>query len=217
MQFTINLKAGRRHRQQTAGRLFIIRSATSAADVWLYKGQEELESIDDATTGFKARVPDQFSHVELQSPIDATLVIVISGGMVDFDFITGTTINATVNGPFPLPVETTRGILPGTPLYVAGITYSDVPATALADDVAVAIGPVAAQIVAASATRKALRIANIGTDPMAIGAAGITWAKRCIVLYPGDVWHEDRGANLAWYAITDAAKAASATAQEVIA
>jgi hypothetical protein len=52
---------------------------------------------------------------------------------------------------------------------------------------------------------------------VAIGPAGLTWAKRVIVLDVGDVWIEDRGANLAWSAICDAAKTASVTWQGITA
>jgi hypothetical protein len=215
MQFTINLTAGVRVRQETAGALFVIKSASAPVDVWLYDGSRELEVVRSVKAGTKARVPGRFSAVDLRCDVGAVVEFVISDGLVDFDFVTGTTVKVAADTP--LPVSNDRGGAPGTPLYVSGLTLSDTPAVTLQDDAAVAIGPAAALIVAANAARKALRIANIGTDPMTIGAAGITWAKRCIVLDPGDVWVEERGANLAWYGITDAGLSASATAQEVIA
>ncbi|RVU46100.1 hypothetical protein [Rubrivivax rivuli] len=70
-------------------------------------------------------------------------------------------------------------------------------------------------IAAANAARRTLRICNLGPDPVAIGAAGLTWAQRCIVLLAGDVWVEDRGGNLAWSGICEAGKNASVTWQGV--
>lgn len=216
MQFTLNLAAGVRTRQETAGALFVIKSTTAPVDVWLYDSGRELEAVRGVKAGTKARVPGRFTALDLRCDVAATLEIIVSDGAVDFDFFAGATINSVIAGPLPLPVTNDRGGI-SNPMYVSGLTYSDAPATSLTDGAAVAIGPAAVQIVAANANRKALRIANIGTDDMTIGAAGITWAKRCIVIAPGDIWVEERGSNLAWYGITDAAKSASATAQEVIA
>lgn len=216
MQFTLNLAAGVRTRQETAGALFVIKSTTAPVDVWLYDSGRELEAVRGVKAGTKARVPGRFTALDLRCDVAATLEIIVSDGAVDFDFFAGATINSVISGPLPLPVQNDRGAL-GNPVYVSGLTYSDAPATSMAHTGPVAMGPVAAQIVAADAARKALRIANLSGDDLAIGPAGITWATRCIVLSPGDVWVEERGANLAWYGITDAAKAASATAQRVIA
>jgi hypothetical protein len=96
------------------------------------------------------------------------------------------------------------------------VTYADAPAVTLTDNAAVAVTNIEAALVAANASRRGLRITNIGTDPVAIGFTGITWAKRCIVLDVGDTWIEERAANLAWSAICDAAKTASVTVQQVI-
>jgi hypothetical protein len=40
---------------------------------------------------------------------------------------------------------------------------------------------------------------------VAIGSATLTWAKAAVIIQPGDTWVEERGANLAWYCITQAA------------
>jgi hypothetical protein len=216
MQFTVNLTAGQRQRQQTAGRFFLILDTGAAAtiEVALMRGTQELERIRTAARGFKARTPEGFTHVELRATVNATAEIIISDGMVDFDFFAGASVQATIAGPLPVPVSNDRGS-PGNLLHVAGVSLADAPATAVTNNAPVACGPVAAVVAAADATRRALRFHNLGPDPVAIGAAGITWANRVIVLEPGDVWIEDRAANLAWSAITDAAKAASVTAQGV--
>lgn len=222
MQFLLNLAAGQRIRQQTPGRYFMIVSADvdTPVQIDMWAGSRLLESITTARAGFKARMPADvaggFTHVELQADVNVALQVVISDGLVDFDFFAGANVNATIVGPNPLPVQNDRGA-PANPVYVSGITYSDAPATSLSDKAAVAVNDTADLIVAANANRKALRIANLGTDPVALGAAGITWAKRCIVLEAGDVWIEERGANLEWYAITNTGLSASVTAQEVLA
>ena len=88
-------------------------------------------------------------------------------------------------------------------------------AATLQDNAAVAVGDSATLIVGKNGTRRALRIGNVGINPVALGASGITWAKRVIVVAPGDVWTEDEAPNLAWYAITETGLLSSVTAQEV--
>lgn len=93
-------------------------------------------------------------------------------------------------------------------------------AVTLQDNAATAVASTAVALVAANPSRRSLRITNLGPDPVALGAAGITWVKRCIVLNAGastgDTHFEDNAANLAWYAICDAGKSASVTTQEVL-
>lgn len=219
MQFTINLQAGARSRQETAGRFFLILStgAATTVEVALMRGNLELERIRTASRGFKARVPgDGFTHVELIAGTNAQAEIIISDGLVDFDFFAGAAVQATITGPLPLPVSNDRGT-PGNLLHVTGVSLADTPATSLNEPAAIAVNDTVDVLVAANANRRALRVANLGPDPVAIGSAGITWARRVIVLEAGDVWIEDRAANLAWSGITDAAKAASVTVQEVLA
>lgn len=216
MQQTANLTAGTRTRVDVAGRHFLALSTGAAASIelWVYRGNEELEYIRTAMRGFKARVPEGFTRIEVRSSVAAVCEFVISNGVVDFDFITGTSVQATIAGPLPVPVSNDRGS-PGNLLYVSGVTLADAPAVAASSNVAVACGPVAAVVAAADATRRALRICNLGPDPVSIGPAGLTWAQRVIVLRAGDVWIEDRAANLAWSGITDAALTASVTWQGV--
>lgn len=211
MQFQINLAAGQRMRQQTAGRLFVIISTGAAPSVavTLWNGNTPLEEISTAGRGFKARVEEPsfmgFTHVDLVAPVDCAVQVVISNGLVDFDTISGATVNAVLD----------RGA-PANPLYVAGLTYADAPASSMANIAPVAVAAAAVQLVPSNAARKALRLANIGAAPVAIGAAGITWAGRCIVLQPGDVWIEERGHNLAWFGICETATS-SITGHEVMA
>lgn len=218
MQQTANLTAGERIRVDVAGRHFLALSTGAAASIelWIYRENEELEYIRTAMRGFKARVLEGFTRVEVRSSVNAVCEFVLSNGVVDFDFITGTSVQATIAGPLPVPVSNDRGS-PGNLLFVSGVTLADAPAVAASSNVAVACSAVAAVIAAANANRRALRICNLGPDPVSIGPVGLTWAQRAVVLLAGDVWVEDRGANLAWSGITDAALTASVTWQGITA
>jgi hypothetical protein len=217
MQLFQNLTAGQRVKIDTAGRFFLLvdTGAASSIEVKLDLPGQNDELIQQARAGFRARLMTaRFSRVFLLAAVDCQVEIIISDNDVDFSFRDGAEVNATIVGPTPVPVSNDRGS-PGNLLHVAGVSIADAPATAVTNNAPVACGPVAAVVAAADATRRALRFHNLGPDPVAIGAAGITWANRVIVLGVGDVWIEDRAANLAWSAITDAGKAASVAAQGV--
>jgi hypothetical protein len=119
---------------------------------------------------------------------------------IDFDFTEGATVNAIIQG-LPLAVSNDRGA-PGNPVTVTAVTVNDAPATGAANQAPVTANTTGVVVAAANAARRELRITNLGPNPIAIGAAGLTWANRAVVLEVGDTWVENRGANLAWTAIT---------------
>lgn len=218
MQFTVNLIAGEKRRMEVQGLQFLIVSATVATPVAValrWRG-EELESVTTAGRGFRARVDKPgFDAVELTAVANTQLEIIVTASTVEFDFVTGAQVVATIAN-LPLAVANDRGS-PGNLMFVSGVSLADAPATAVINGAAVACGPAAVVVSAANAARRALRFLNLGPDPVALGPAGLTWATRTIVVEVGDVWVEDRAANLAWSAITDAGKAASVTAQAITA
>lgn len=217
MQITVNLTAGQWVNQATAGLFFVLLDAGAAGAIELrfMRGTQPIEEVRTARRGFKARTPQGFTHIMLRAVANTTAEIIISEGAVDIDVIDGASVLATIQG-LPLPVSNDRGT-PGNLMHVTAVTVADAPATSTTNAAPVAAGPVAAVVVAANAARRAVRFTNLGPDAVALGAAGLAWANRCIVLEVGDTWIEDRAANLAWSAITDAGKAASVARQEVIA
>lgn len=209
MQFTANLSAGRRARQQTAGGYFVLLS-TGAADtieLWLMDGTREIEYVRTAKKGLQARLPDaRFTSVEFSSAVDATIEFVISDGQVDFDFVDGAVVHIG---------DEERGETLAKPLFVSGLTLEDTPATAITDGGPVAATDAPGVLLAANANRKAFRVVNLGPDEAAIGGAGLTWANRTIVLSPGFGWAEKDAAPLAWRAVCDAGKTAAFNVQEL--
>ena len=206
MEFNLSLLAGQPARPGAAGALFVLKSTgvASSIGVKLWRGTYPLEELTTATRGTKARVMDggRFDQVELVSGVDCVVSFVVSDGAVDFDFVAGSVVSI--------------GNTIGNPVPVTAVTVADTPATSAASGGPVACSAVSVVVAAASITRKELRIANIGLDPVAIGPPGLIWAQRCIVLQPGDMWVEQRGSNLAWVALTDVGGSASVTVQEVL-
>jgi hypothetical protein len=221
MQIKVPLKAGQNTRVSLGCKSLLLASTgvASSVDVTIeFRGNQQPESMGDLVRGFKIRLLDPLELMEtivLVAPVDCVVTLLTSNQNIDFNFSDGLKVTATID-PSQLPLATANDKgAPGNPVYVSGITYSDAPATALVDNAPVSVTATGAAVLAALGTRKSIRFANLGPDPVAIGFTGITWAKRAIVLNAGDVWLEDRAANLAWAAITDTAKTASLTAQEV--
>lgn len=104
-----------------------------------------------------------------------------------------------------------------TPLQVEGsLSISDVSAASMQDNAAITVGATATLLVTANPNRIELEFFNVGTNPVAIGTAGITWAKRCTPIETGDSRIQTSGANLAWYGICAATESASVTVREVL-
>lgn len=214
MQYTVNLKAGQWARQATRGAFFLIITPGVAGQLevrLLDQSTEPVEEVRTAGRGFRVRMQagGLFQSVEMRAAVDTTAEIIITESLVDFDFLTGAQVSVAGQ------VDLTRGA-PGNPLAVTAVTVNDTPATAVNNLAAVAVGAAGAALVVANAARRELRFTNIGPDPVALGAPGLTWAQRAVILYPGDTWVENRAANLAWSAITDAAGAATVGMQQVL-
>lgn len=221
MQFTINLKNGVKAKQGTAGSYFLILDdggSGAVIDTTFRQHTHVIEEIRTAKRGTKARMAHgQFTSIEMTADRDCTLEIIISDGAVDVDYFAGASVNATIVGPLPVPVANDRGA-PGNPIFVNG-TIAGVPtAVALTDDAAVAVTAALTAVAAANANRIRLVFTNLDpVNAVALGGPALTWAKRSIVLQPGDTWIEDKASNLAWSAICDATLTASVGVQEVTA
>lgn len=209
MRYALNLTANVPLRQPFRGRCVALMSIGVASEVNLTlfgASQQDQEVFGDVGANFSVYSPDYaFSGAEIVSDVDTTVEILVTPYRVE-----------TLDGA-NLTVTTTRGGAPGTPLYVSGLTLDQTPAGSIVDDAAVAVTDVGAALVAADATRLEVRFANIGASPCALGTVGITWAKRVIVLQPGDVWIETKAAALAWRGITDTGLTASITMQRLMA
>jgi hypothetical protein len=165
--------------------------------------------------GFAFRSQEPIQTLVLTAAVDCTVVLLTSKNLIELNFTDGARLTATIDpAQLPLQVQNDKGTV-GDPLYVSGITYNDAPAVTLQDNTAAAVTSTGVSLLAANAVRKSARFTNLGPDPVTIGTTGHTWAKRCLILNMNDTWVEERAANLAWTAITDATKTASVTVQEV--
>ena len=213
MQYRITLQAGVKKRQEFQGTTLVLMDigAATQLDMSIDVVGYAVEELRGLKKGTRIRGPG-FTGASFTAAVDCTIEVFTSQADLTINTNDGATVNANIIGT--VPVSNDRGSI-GAPIYVSGMTYTDAPAVTLVDNAAVAVTSAGAALVAANAVRKSVRFTNIGTDPVAIGFTGITWAKRCLILNSGDTWLEDRAANLAWDAICDTAKTASITVQEV--
>lgn len=215
-QYSCNVKANVPFPLGVVGSYFSILETGSAGFVGMriMRGSQEVEQVRTARRGLQARVREKFNSVELRSTIDTTVEVIVSDGEVEVDSTDGASVLATIANT-PLPVVNDRGT-PGVPMHVVGLTANDAPATGMAEPAAVAVNAAITPLVGADVTRRSVRFHNQGANPVAIGGAGLTWAKRAIVVQPGDIWIEDRAGNLALYAICDAGQATTVGVQGVL-
>lgn len=215
MQYTLNLVAGQDLRQEFTGRTLVILSIVGAASINMDVEMSGFatERLRGIKAGARLRSGVGFTSAVFRSNTNCVLEVVATDADLSVNMIDNATVQAQIVGQ-PVAVVNDRGA-PGNPVNVVGITYADAPATGVVNNAPVACGPVIAQLIAASATRRHARFCNLGPNPVTLGPAGHTWARRCIVLEVGDVWIEERAANLGWFGITDAGGAASVTVQEV--
>jgi hypothetical protein len=216
-RYSVPLAAGKKTRLPYPGRALQIVStgAANTVDVEVeWGGDQQNTELFGAFNDGDAIKGGAFAFLGLSLTAAVDCVVDLLVSRQDVALVNGQSVNATIVNPLPVPVDLDRGDNPATPVYVSGTVLGDTPANTVTDAAAVAAGPVAAALLAADATRLEAVIFNQGPDPVALGMAGITWAKRAIVLNAGDVWIESRAAGKAWYAITDAGLNASVTVQE---
>lgn len=218
MQYTLNLTAGVTQRQQTSGSFFLLMDigVASSIDVVFRVHTQIAEHITSAKRGLKARLDagQRFTSIEFLSTVNCQIQVTISDGLVDISD-DGNNVNATIVG-LPLAVVNDRGS-PGNPVFINGTVAGLPAAVAIVNDAPLAMSAGFTPIVAANANRVSLRLTNTGANPVALGAAGLTFANGAVILQPGDTWIEERAANLAWGGICGGALASTIAVQEVTA
>lgn len=219
MQYTINLPANVPIRQGTSGRFFLLTDigVATSIDVQFRVHAQVAEHVTQAKRGLKATLDrgEHFTSIDFLSTVPCVVTFIISDGLVDISQLDGANVNATIVG-LPLAVSNDRGSA-GNPVFINGTVAGLPPAVAIVNDVPVPMTAAIANIVAANANRVSVRMTNTGANPVALGAAGLTFANGAVILQPGDTWIEERAANLAWYGICGAALASTIAVQEVTA
>lgn len=226
MQYAITLLAGIPKRQEMSGKTFLLLDLGAAQTLDLTiesAGGFSAEELHSVKRGLKLITQSGFKSALFTSAVDCLIQVVSSDSDISVNYEDGNNVNATIVGTptvnigsLPVPVRPDRGGTPAVPVYVSGVISVGIPANIRNDNEPIAVGPVAVQLLASNDNRIETRIANLSGNEIAIGGAGITWTNRVVVIGPGDVFIDDKAANLSFYAVTNAGNTAAVTTQEII-
>lgn len=176
------------------GGVLIMESNTDSGTVditWLDSGGADAGTVKAARVGRKFVPGGFFAGYRINGAANAVVTVLIGDTGAD---ATNEPNSDTSN---PVPVFTVLG-------------------ANLADVAPVAINDVGVLILAADATRRAVRLRNAGANPVALVALNATnYADAAVVLLPGETWSETDAARCAIRGKCDAGLASTINIQKV--
>jgi hypothetical protein len=221
-QHLVNVPAGEERRINIVNRVLMITNISGAdmCEVGIeLSGNIPVERFERVKRGFRLRTPGFAAFTIKAGAAAITVDVITSVADITVDTIDGAHVSASIVNPLPLPVANNRGATLDAPVFVSGsITTTPLPpANTINEPATVAVTDAATVLVASNPNRVAVRFNNIGANPVAIGSAAITWAKRTIVLEPDDVWIEDSAGRTPWSAVCSPGLQSNVNIQEVMA
>lgn len=178
----LTLVAGQDKQDTEGGTTLVVEFVSALGTLkltWLDMEGNRAGTITNVQAGKKYSPGFEFSGYSLRSGVDADIRLLVGYGDADVGQVVNVTIaEATIinDGSDPVPVEGSVELI---------------LADTITDNAAVAVTDALTAVLAAGAARRSVRLLNQGANDVAIGGAGLTWAKRTIVLEPGDMWVED--------------------------
>jgi len=224
MQSNITLQAGFARRVDVLARNLVLLDigAADTIDIAVSINGFQTEEVKGVRRGLTMKTPG-FTGVTLTSAVDTVVQLLTTVADVDVNYLDGATVKALIQGTVPVSIAGTVNVVndrgsPGNPVNVTAVTVADSPATSVTNLGTVAVSASATVLVAAAATRREVRFYNVGNQDVAIGnPTSLSFARRVIVLQPGDMWVETRAANLAWSGICNTGLTSNINVQEVFA
>lgn len=186
--------------------MFDSSGATVSIDVtWLDAGGNEAGTVKGVILGRMLRPGGEFASYRITggNPNDTLRMLV-----GPLDSYTRESAQNVVIGHVIVDNEIEVKNDAGNPLVVSGEVTTAPNGNSISEPAAVAVTDVLTALLGADATALSVRLYNQGPDPVAIGGAGLTWAKRAVVLGVGDALLEEVAARLALSAICDAGNTA---------
>lgn len=165
---------------QTGGTYFRLVECPSPVDIKFFKASTEVATATQMDTGFYLKPAGGFDRIDISSAAAQEIKIMVIDGDGGYDHFNVDITSALAS----LRIE---------------------QADTISDLASVAVGVAATALVAADATRKALRFTNAGASDIYIGGAGVTVASGAVKIGPGQTWIEDQAAPAAWYGVSSAA------------
>ncbi len=208
------------------GTLLVLQSLSAGEEVeitWLDARGSRAGTVKGVTPGRKYRPGFTFSGYLVKGTEAADARFIIAGGDADAE-LAESTVLVTNDSANAVPVDLGAVVVAdrvqvdigGGAINVTADNVGLVPnGVSISEPAAVAVTDALTAVLAADADALSVRLYNQGPDPVAIGGAGLTWAKRAVVLEAGDSFVEEVAAALALSAICDAGGAATLGVQVV--
>jgi len=227
--YRFQLKAGVAFRTPVAGRVILIDDlgGASGLDVTPNYGGRDLPTMPSRKVAFKFMEP--FDGVTLTAPVDCNVGIFLSASDVSLGFTAGSAVSVSGgqltianDGTQRVPVDIAGANIQvnATNVGISNTAANPVPMKHYLPQAVTNVDPVnvtavAAALVAADAARRGLRVKNVGVNPVAIGGAGVAFAKAVILVQPGETWYESEAAPAAWFCICDAGLTSTLNVQTI--
>ena len=198
MQYQITLQAGIKKRQEFTGSTLVLvdLGAAPSIDMNVEIAGFAVEELRSVKRGLKINASG-FTGASFSSPVDTTIQVIASQADLSINYQDGSKVDANISS------------------QAIELVVKDADANVCVNRSSVAVTDASGLMIEANPLRKSLRICNLGANPIAIGGAGISWANRCIVIFSGDTFFEDRAPHLAWFAVSEAGKASTVAMQEL--
>ena len=226
------IPAGQPVKLTIGGRLLYIQRSSGGAvlEITFHNGAGT-NTVSAVGKGFKAGPVGGFDTITFKAAQDSTVEFIVTDGDVNAQFDDANTIIGNDDGQaipvripagVRLPVDIGGGVVTVTAdnVGINNTAANPVPtkpymAQVITNGAPVAVAAAASALVAADASRRGLRVKNVGANAVALGGAGITFASAVIVVQPGETWYESEAAGAAWYCTCDAGLASSLNIQTI--
>lgn len=214
--YSIPLLAGVPCRLDIPGKLILIDSTGVASGVDVELIKKGTPQTKMPMRKFAFRLVADFDGVILTAPVNASVAFFLSFDDVQI----GVSDGSAVSVPAGVAITNTVGNpvnvnFTGTVTPVLGSVTSILAAT-VNDRAQVAVTAARSVLVAVGATRRGLRIKNVGVNAVAIGGATLTYATAAVLIQAGETWNENEAPGAAWYCMCDVALASTLNIQDII-
>ncbi len=199
-----------------AGSLLILDALSAGASIdvtWIDAQGHAAETVVGVIIGRRLHAGGQFSGYQLRGTPGATATLLVgpdsadAGTVISASFVLGHVISDA--GSVVEVNNVPANAVPVKPGTGAQFDVLEKLGAALTNVAPVACSAVIAVALAADAARRKVVFRNSGANPIALVAAGGSYANAAIVLQPTEMWAETDAPGAAWYAICDAGLAST--------
>lgn len=176
------------------GGFFLLQGAEGIVTLRFYREGAVIFEGERVQRSFKYRPVLGFDRVVITntSGADNDIELIVADGDVDIQVTDSIVIANTVANPVPIVfTDPVSVVVADVNVTNALLDVREKLGATFVDMVPVAIDDAGVQVVAASATRREVRIRNVGANPVAlVTAAATAYADAAVLVQPGETWIE---------------------------